>query len=556
MLKKPIRFKLKTQIILIILIVYVFIIGAFYLFVQAAIKQTKEQAAAVLMDSLDIYLSSIRLEFNACDSFLFSEEWELYADQPIERMEPAGNDFLQSAPHISQLIFYDSSRDYFRCLQAGGSGVSASAQDERTAAESYHNQIKDLLRDNPNINLGWDSYQIGSEWKLIRIRQQGVQYCLAVVDLAALGRSAQADFGMKTTVVISEDGVPYNEAIWLKGYGFHYSDISKETVLWRSGNQQYMAVSRPFLNMRTTYAIPYESIFWFRQTLVIITILIFLSVFAAALAFRRSIFMPMKEMQSVILKITDGEMPDSMEPYSSPEFARINQTFDHMVRTINTMKIEQYEHEIRNRELEMDTLRMQIQPHFYLNCLKSLYGLSKQNKNQEAQAAIIGLSDHLRYCFTTTDVQVELRKELKMCENYLIVSGLGREYPPQLKMSVPSSLMQLAVPPVSILTLVENCLKHTDQVNKPIIVHLSASRYERKKETLVSLSVSDNGRGFSDELLEKLNREDFTSLGQESTGLRNVIRRFDLMYDKSFSYAFYNQSGAVVEIILSFPQEG
>ena len=93
-------------------------------------------------------------------------------------------------------------------------------------------------------------------------------------------------------------------------------------------------------------------------------------------------------------------------PYSSKEFAQVNDTFNRMINTITNLKIESYERKLAAREAELaaekaelTSLRMQIQPHFYLNCLKNIYGLAQMGSFQEIQDEILLLSKHLRYIF-------------------------------------------------------------------------------------------------------------------------------------------------------------
>ena len=66
--------------------------------------------------------------------------------------------------------------------------------------------------------------------------------------------------------------------------------------------------------------------------------------------------------------------------YSSKEFAQVNDTFNRMINTITNLKIESYERKLAAREAELaaekaelTSLRMQIQPHFYLNCQKYIW---------------------------------------------------------------------------------------------------------------------------------------------------------------------------------------
>ena len=51
------------------------------------------------------------------------------------------------------------------------------------------------------------------------------------------------------------------------------------------------------------------------------------------------------------------------------ELEQIDGKFRTMIHQIRKLKITLYERELEKQKIEMDYLKMQIRPHFYLNCL-------------------------------------------------------------------------------------------------------------------------------------------------------------------------------------------
>ena len=51
--------------------------------------------------------------------------------------------------------------------------------------------------------------------------------------------------------------------------------------------------------------------------------------------------------------------------------------------------IDQYEKEIEARRNEMTALKLQIRPHFVLNCMKSVYALVQTGLREDAQQLIL-----------------------------------------------------------------------------------------------------------------------------------------------------------------------
>jgi hypothetical protein len=55
-------------------------------------------------------------------------------------------------------------------------------------------------------------------------------------------------------------------------------------------------------------------------------------------------------------------------------------------------------------QAQLDSLRMQLHPHFLFNTLNSIVGLVRDNKNNAAVNMLVGLSDLLRHSSSTPRV--------------------------------------------------------------------------------------------------------------------------------------------------------
>ena len=51
------------------------------------------------------------------------------------------------------------------------------------------------------------------------------------------------------------------------------------------------------------------------------------------------------------------------------ELEQIDDKFRNMIHQIRRLKITLYEQELEKQKIEMDYLKIQIRPHFYMNCL-------------------------------------------------------------------------------------------------------------------------------------------------------------------------------------------
>ncbi len=134
---------------------------------------------------------------------------------------------------------------------------------------------------------------------------------------------------------------------------------------------------------------------------------------------KHEIFAPMTALVSTMDRIGRGELSvRSSVDYRNAEFTQVNETFNRMIDQITQLKIDGYEKELEARRNEMTALKLQIRPHFVLNCLKSVYAMVQTGSREDAQQLILLLSRYLRYILSFTATTTPLHTEIEQCCNY------------------------------------------------------------------------------------------------------------------------------------------
>lgn len=147
---------------------------------------------------------------------------------------------------------------------------------------------------------------------------------------------------------------------------------------------------------------------------------------------------------------------------------------------------------------ELRALRYQVNPHFLFNTLNSLSALVMKGKEQEAERMIMNLSNFYRSSLSDDPSEdVRLTDEMNLQRLYLDIEAV--RFPERLtvKIDLPESLEDAAVPGLILQPLVENAIKHgVSRTAKPVIVALAA----RAEDDRLILSVTDTGPGVSSAL--------------------------------------------------------
>ena len=94
-------------------------------------------------------------------------------------------------------------------------------------------------------------------------------------------------------------------------------------------------------------------------------------------------------------------------------------------------------------------------------------------------------------------------------------------------------------------------MKHRADLDLPIEIDVKASVLKSDGEAYIDLAVSDNGPGFSEEVLREINAPFTNVYTEHHVGLNNIKRRMQLVYGDGVIYAFYNTNpGCVSEIMI------
>jgi two-component system LytT family sensor kinase len=113
-----------------------------------------------------------------------------------------------------------------------------------------------------------------------------------------------------------------------------------------------------------------------------------------------------------------------------------------------------------NLKLELKFLQSQIQPHFVLNSLNSVYAMVA-GINDEAGTMLVRLSELLRYALHETSYStVTLTRETEFLREYILLEAARQHERATLSFQHEGVLDGYHIPPLLLLTFVENAFKH------------------------------------------------------------------------------------------------
>ncbi|MBL7732873.1 MAG: histidine kinase [Chitinophagaceae bacterium] len=189
------------------------------------------------------------------------------------------------------------------------------------------------------------------------------------------------------------------------------------------------------------------------------------------------------------------------------------------------------------KELELQTIKAHINPHFIFNSLNSIRALVDENP-QRARKAVTELSNILRSSMQVEKVEtVPLEKELNIVKDYLALENMRFEDRLRVEYDIDEDTLNQPVPPMMLQTLVENAIKHG--ISKQIsggVVKVS-SRFQGDFHELTVLNTG--------QLKGTMNNEGF--------GLSSTTNRLSLLYGDKAAFNIKQINGSLVEARVLIP---
>ena len=405
----------------------------------------------------------------------------------------------------------------------------------------------------------WQVLSLDGQAFLYRVLGTNGVYSICAVDLdMLLAPQDSTDPSSGVLLYTGPDGTLLTSVEWAQGANIQiqYTD----DAFYLTGAGKYLAVQdySDVAGVWFVYLTPYQNLFHQMDFLLLFlmsaVLLILLLVCCYIL---KGLFLkPMDHLVQTMNAIKSGDLDAKMETnYRVMEFQQMSDTFNGMMEEIKSLKISAYEKELELQQAQLQYLQIQIRPHFFLNCLKNLYALAQEQQYDRIQRMILALSDYLRYLFSNNMTFVPLQDELRSVKRYLLLEQMSASCPPVCEIDADERLLDFQVPPMSILTFVENSVKHASLPGEALSIYIKVMELKTEDAQYINISISDNGSGFPPETLEKLNRAEKIEYTGQHVGILNVKHRFALLYQGKSIFSFSNlKKGSRIELFI--PEEG
>ena len=202
-------------------------------------------------------------------------------------------------------------------------------------------------------------------------------------------------------------------------------------------------------------------------------------------------------------------------------------------------RLEKLERE--NLAQQLEYLRYQINPHFFMNTLNNIHALVDINPEQ-AKDTILELSKMMRFVLYEGNKQgVPLSRELDFIRHYVALMQLRYTNKVKITLDLPQSTSDRQIPPLILITFIENAFKHGISYQHPSFIEISVSEHDGAMQFSCRNSKGDT----------PLNPPQGGKTG--GVGLANIRKRLNLLYGHDYALRIKNDADTYsVELSLPF----
>lgn len=262
----------------------------------------------------------------------------------------------------------------------------------------------------------------------------------------------------------------------------------------------------------------------------------------------RNVFEPLELLRTTMENYSGGNMDVRLPVvYDNSQIDNLYQTYNSMADQIEHLKIQVYEKELEKQRINSNYLRIQIKPHFYTNILNLFYGMAQMKDCASIQKLALACGKYFRYLLGQKGTFVLLGEELKCLDSYMEIQRYRYQDRFEAKIFVEPELEKQAVLPLLIQTFFENSLKHNIMRVPLLQIEVAVTIVETEK---MQITVKDNGIGFKQEILEKLERNESIEKGGEHIGIQNVKERIRVFFGETADMRIESVPGNTVVTLL------
>ncbi|MCI2068654.1 MAG: sensor histidine kinase [Bacilli bacterium] len=286
---------------------------------------------------------------------------------------------------------------------------------------------------------------------------------------------------------------------------------------------------------------------------------VFLAAIIVSFRLSSSLSKPLRQLSSKVesfnLPSKAEKEPEEQKEEKEPskggdEIAQLEDSYQQMIKRINDLMEENIKEMDEKRALELDSLQMQINPHFLYNTLDAIAWMAKIQKEDQIESLVMSLAKFFRLSLHNGDKIITVGEEIELTKHYLEIQKA--RFPDRFEMvfEIDKEVESYKTLKLILQPIVENAIKYG--LDSPDHKGILSIRAKKEGDDIV-FEVEDNGEGFDvpEDIFQR--KKQATPNSRSGFGLFNVQERISLEYGKNYGVKIISSKGHGTKVILRIP---
>ena len=260
---------------------------------------------------------------------------------------------------------------------------------------------------------------------------------------------------------------------------------------------------------------------------------------------------PIKSLDGSVREIESGNLNVEIVPSGSYEVEHLGKSIKNMLGRIKVLMSDLVAEHNAKRKSEFDTLQSQINPHFLYNTLDIIVWMIENENSDKAVNIVTALAKFFRISLSKGKNIITVKDEVEHVRNYLMIQNMRFKNRFEYSIDVDEEVLSYSSLKLMLQPLVENAIYHGMEFmdgDGEIDVKVF------KEDDSLYFTITDNGLGMSEDMVETLLSKDFVPSKKGSgIGVKNVNERIKLYFGSEYGLKVESEPDEGTKITIHLP---
>ena len=260
---------------------------------------------------------------------------------------------------------------------------------------------------------------------------------------------------------------------------------------------------------------------------------------------------PRKRLDGSVREIESGNLDVEIVPSGSYEVEHLGKSIKNMLGRIKVLMSDLVAEHNAKRKSEFDTLQSQINPHFLYNTLDIIVWMIENENSDKAVNIVTALAKFFRISLSKGKNIITVKDEVEHVRNYLMIQNMRFKNRFEYSIDVDEKVLSYSSLKLMLQPLVENAIYHGMEFmdgDGEIDVKVF------KEDNSLYFTITDNGLGMSEDMVETLLSKDFVPSKKGSgIGVKNVNERIKLYFGSEYGLKVESEPDEGTKITIHLP---